>query len=581
MHNKIAFEFVKSLRASRVSRLATLDKLGEWIEKNTTINSRPFSFVNHEFQKDIVADASTSVVVSKPSQVGMSEISARIVLALLATNPGTTAIYGLQTVLFSSRFFKSRVDPVINGSKVLSDMLLPGSDSASFKHFSNDSQLHGAGFSAGVDVISIPAAALFVDEISFCSSESVATAESRLSHSPFVCPETGVRGLRRYFSTPTTGGWGVSALFDRSDKKYRLVRCAHCAHWFWPNLLDHGVVDGFDKSFHEITAVDVTDIDNRGLLQTARLLCPSCHNVIGPAQLMPEYRRWVAENPSVKRLSGWQVSPFDLPTYHTPESLLRKLVTTTDYHRNHFINFALGLPYESALSSVLPGVIEENTILQHVLPELGAGGCVLGLDVGRISWAVIGKLVGEEFHVIHAEQIRLRSEDGSDLVDRVLYLLRTYRCILALADNMPYTDSILTIMSRYPALKGVEYSLRDKSLPLMVVDEDADVVKMNRTKVLSYLVKRINSKQVKFARMPEINTMAAHLRAIKQVERMKDSGEMVSEWVHTGPDHYAHATSYAHMAAYHLQNSFVNTFAPPPTIRQVVPGRNYKALRAA
>ena len=581
MQNKIAFEFVKSLRASRTSRRATLDKLGEWIEKNTTINSRPFSFVGHEFQKDIVNDPHTSVVVRKPSQCGLSEVSARQVLALLATAPGLTAIYGLQTVSFSTRFFKSRVDNIISGSKALSELLLPGSDSASFKSFRNGSQLHGAGFSAGIDVISIPAAAMTIDELDFSDSEAVATGESRLSHSPFVDENTGVRGLRRYFSTPTTGGYGVSLMFDKSDRKFRLCKCQHCQHWFWPNLLEQGVIDGFDRPLTELTTTDAVTLDERGLLESARLLCPSCHNPITRDNLQYLYRSWVAEKPENKRVSGWAVSPFDLPDFHTPESLVRKLITIGDSHIEHWHNFALGLPYESALSSVLPDVVKENTILAHVPPEMGAGGCVMGLDVGRTSWAVVGKLMEGNLHILHAEQIKLRTEDGSDLVERVVYLLRAYRCILALGDNLPYTDSILSIMAQCPALKGVEYSLRDKSLPLMVFDEESDVVKMNRTKVLSYMVKRVNSGQVKFAQMPELPILDAHMHAIKQVARTKENGETVQEWVKVGADHYAHALNYCNMAAYHIQNSFVSTFTPPLTIRQVVPGRAFRPLRAA
>lgn len=581
--NPTALAFLERLRDARESTTGSLGRLSYWLEKHTTLAGRPFSFKDHEFQRDICDDTSHTMVVIKPSQCGLSELTARMTLGFLATNQAVTAIYGLQTVFFSSRFFKSRIDPIIRESKTLSSMILPASDSASFKQFTNGSQLHGAGFSAGIAVISVPSSAVIADETDFCDPQSIATAESRLSHSPFVDPETGVRGIRRFFSTPTVPDYGVSGLFEKSSKRRRLVKCKHCSEWFWPSLLDHCVIDSWDQPMNELTAVDAQRLDDKGHLASARLLCPHCHGVITRQNLSPDYREWVAEHPEIRRMSGWQVSPFDLPAYHTPESLIRKLIETGDHAVQHWYNFALGLPYANALNSVTEGAVEKNTTVKPFPPEGtdSISGCVMGLDVGKISWATIGKVVDGKLHIVWAEQIRLRSEDGSDLEERVLELLRRYRVVVGIMDALPYTDTILRIIARYPVIKAAEYSIRDKTLPMMLHKDDDDIIKLNRSKTLSFLVKRVNSGQIQFPQMTETRTMASHLRALRQVERTKESGEVVQEWISTGPDHYGHSLNYCNMAAQALMDSMTTGFAMGPSIKQANVGSKYRETSKA
>jgi hypothetical protein len=581
--NPTALAFLDRIRDARESTTGSLGRLSYWLEKHTTLAGRKFSFKDHEFQRDICDDKASSMVVLKGSQCGISELTARMTLGFLATNPSVTAIYGLQAVFFQTRFFKARIDPIIRESNTLSALILPAADSASFKQLTNGSQLHGAGFSPGIAVISTPSSMVVADEYDFCDPQSIATAESRLSHSPFV-NEDGVRGIRRFFSTPTTEGYGVSGLYEKSNKRKRLVKCRSCSEWFWPSLLDHGVIDKWDRSIRELTAVDAQSLDDRGLLASARLLCPHCHEVISKTNLGPDYREWVAEKPDVRRMSGWQVSPFDLPAYHTPESLIRKLIETGDHAVHHWHNFALGLPYTNALNSVSPHAVTENTVVTPIPPANAYGtvsGCVAGVDIGKISWITIGKIVDGRLHIVWVEQIRLRADDGSDLEERVLELLKAYKVALCIMDAFPYTDTILRVIARYPAVRAAEYSIRDKTLPMMVAKEDDDIVKLNRSKTLSYMVKRVNAGQIKFPTMDETRVVATHLKALRQIERIKESGEVVQEWVNTGPDHYGHSLNYCNMAAQALMDSIDTGFAMAPTVKQAAVGSKYVPSKAA
>lgn len=563
-------EFINRVRDG-VDRGTALGRLSSWIERNTRIGVRPFSFVDHEFQKEIIDDTSIDLVVRKPSQVGMSECMVRLMLGFLGTIDNVVGLFTMPTIGEAQRFSKSRMDPVIEQSKTLRLMMAPGSDSSSFKRIGT-SQLFMVG-TFGKAIISIPTDLLVNDEIDFSNPEAIATAESRLSHSRFIDESTGVRGIRRKFSTPTVDAYGVSALFNNSDQRFRLVKCRHCAHEFWPNLIDHCVVNTWDKPIADLTYLDVEVLDEYGELETARLLCPSCHGVIKKDNLGPEYRRWVAAKPGHTR-RGYAVSPFDLPAYHTPASLLRKL---KDYkqHTSHFYNFGLGLPHSDSSNSIVLDVVQRNTLVTPVPPDVakasGVQGCIAGLDVGKTSWFVVGKpRNATQFDVLWYQPILLRG-DGSGLRDTVLELLDAYGVNRLVCDAQPYTDSILAIQSGRPegwVLPNL-YSLRDKTLPQYMVREKKDgqhEVTSNRTKVLDFTTKKVNNGDIRFPAMVKDSAVfEKHLMGMKRVER-DDDGDVVADWVKTGDDHYFHALNYAVIAFDSLATHGIFGFSSVNTI---------------
>ncbi len=94
-----ARQFIDRVKAG-ISNSVDLTGMSGWLEQNTShpkLLNTPWSFEHHEMQKGIVNDPRHHVVVRKCSQVGLSEVSVRICLALLGIYPGHTAIYTLPT----------------------------------------------------------------------------------------------------------------------------------------------------------------------------------------------------------------------------------------------------------------------------------------------------------------------------------------------------------------------------------------------------------------------------------------------------------------------------------------------------
>lgn len=557
---------------------SSLGRLSYWLEKHTTHAGKAFSFNHHEFQRAIVDSAHNNSCVIKPSQFGLTEVTIRTILAFLAVETATVALHLLPTVGEAQRAAKSRFDPVIRGSRYLRSIVHPGADNSGFKQL-GDSQLFTGG-TFGKAVISIPTDFLSIDELDFCNQENVATAESRLTHSRFVDPETGARGIKRKWSTPTAVGVGVDHLYSQSNQFQRLVKCKHCNQWFWPQFLKHVVVQGWDKPMDEMTYLDAMALEERGLLSTAHVICEHCHNPITTANLGPDYREWVAKYPSRSFQEGFHISSFDLPDYHTAQSILRKLI---DYKSNysHFMNFVLGLAYSDASNSILDSLVEQYISVRPIPPdqaEAGAiSGCVAGLDVGKTSWLLIGKpnYFNKTLDIVWAEQIRLQGNEEDYLKKVVTDRLRQYKVVKLVCDSMPYTPSILSIQASRPEgwVLPNFYTLTDKRLPLYVIKETEWTVNSHRTKTLNLTASKANTGVFRWPIMDEMRVVRKHLQGMKRVDRILDDGSEQSDWVKSGDDHYFHAANYLSMAAEMVENEYtLASGLPIPTIREVIVG---------
>lgn len=551
-------------------------RLSFWLEKNTTIYDKPFSFDGHEFQREIIDSVHPSQNVMKPSQVGMSECTARLTLAFLAVTRNMTGIYTLPTMGEAQKFSKSRLDPIIEGSKTLTNLMVSGSDSSMLKRIGT-SHLHMAG-TFGKALISIPASLLVNDEYDFSDPENLKTAESRLSHSPIYDEDLDIRGIRRRFSTPTLPGIGIDKEYKKSDQRKRLCKCKHCKKWVNPSFFDI-VFKGYDVNLKEVSAVELETLDTKGIIDTAILLCPSCHNPLTRANLQPEYRQWVAEFPNVRAQEGWQVNPLDLPNYHTPVSLVRKRISYGD-EIGHFYNFTLGLTYADASNSVLETAVKVNTILSTMFPDsANTAGCIAGLDVGKTSWLTVGKLmrIGDEehIHIFWKEQIHVKQYGEADLVTTVYKRVQQFKIVKLCVDSMPYTSDMLRLQSMLAEGQCllVSYTLQDKKLPDFVVDDKKWEISANRTKCFNNLVKKVNTGLIKYDDHPETIILEKHLQGMKRVDRLLENGDVESNWEKVGPDHYMHSLGYLNMAASMVQAGIYTGFSVPFTVREAIVGK--------
>ena len=567
----LAREALKQVR-KRVFESTQFGNLSAWITKNTTLKGRPYSFKGYEYLKEIIDSAHYDSVAIKPSQTGNTEGITRFSLAFPATTEYVNVIYALPTLPRMRKMVKSRQIPVIKGSPVLKAMLDLAVDSLDFKQLGS-SQIFNIGTYGG-EAISDPADMVVVDEYDFCDQEVVATLESRLSASRFVSPITGLPGIRRRFSTPTVEGFGVDALFEASNKMFRLVKCAGCGHWFWPNLLEHAHIPQWNRPIREFTYRDLQVYEDENLVDHIRLLCPGCKKPISQSNFAPEHREWVAERPDRKTIEGFRISPFDAHLINTPVTLFRKLATYKD-HVQHWHNFALGMAYTSGENSVQDAVVQECAVLNPITPEEAGRtslyGLVAGMDVGKICRLLVGVPVEDKLHVVWAEEFRAVG-GTEEFREWVKLRLKQFGVRVFVPDAMPYTPDMDAIRKAMPPgfVFPHYYGLKDTKLEAYKISEKEGSVTTHRTRVIDSMVQNVNAGRILWPTLPVMKTVRAQLQGMKRIDP-EDEGvdELSPQWHTTGEDHFFHAAVYLNLAWRILSETASASWFPPPMLGTV------------
>lgn len=545
--NSLARSFVERVKAG-LSQTRNLSQLSKWVERNTRHPkdaSRNWSFKEHEFQISILDDSANDQVVKKCAQVGLSEVSLRMALGLIDIFPKSTAIYTLPTASFASSFVKTRFDPVIQDSPELRSRLDSEVDNTGLKRIGG-SFLYIRGTYSKSAAISVPADILIHDEVDFSNPEVLSSFTSRLGH----VKEEDI--IKRRFSTPTISGYGVSTLFDDSTQNWYACKCSRCETWQVPTFVDHVVLPGFDRRVVELEKEDLTD--PRFKVDEAYLSCPRCKKELTVANLAdPARRQWVAAKPGAVR-SGYQIQPFDVPTINTVPRIIKGI---NDYDRKaDWVNFRIGQDYQDADTSFLSSAVDKSFCLEWVQPIPGAAhGCVMGIDVGKTSWIVIGR--ANEFKgldVIHYERIKLITKEK--LPERAGLLARYYGVVMCVIDAAPEWTQAVGVMDELESGRAYASYYSEQRKPKMMFvepDEETRVVSVDRSGIIGDVASKVNNMACRFAKAPDSKTFKTHLDNIKKITKPDNKGEVKEVWVNTGPDHYGHALFFA-TAANHLLN---------------------------
>lgn len=526
-------------------RSATVDAFSvrtipEWIVKNTRLNGTPFSFKDHEYQEMIARDDSQEVIVRKCAQVGISELSARISLALASVIPGYTVIYTLPTAKFAAIFMRTRIDPVIQGSEYLSQAVHKTTDNADVKRL-GDSYIYVKGSQSSNAPLSIPADHLVHDEIDASDQELLSVYQSRLTHSKYK--------RKTKLSTPTLPKFGIDYEFQQSRRHFNMVKCNHCNHWFVPDYYKHVKVKGSKVDLRDINKYNLYTIDYK----SAYVECPACGR---KPSLQPRHREWVCENASENFVAaGYQVSPFDAPNIITPGYLIE---ASTQYRkRSDFDNQNLGIPAEDKDATLTQEELEACLV---GTVDAGWGyGCVMGLDMGLMCHCVISSPASDgRLRVVHTEIIPL-----GDVQRRRRELAREYRVRITVVDSLPYTETVIRMQDEDRNLFGAFY-VESKSLETHVVkdrgeDEQRGVlevrqVNINRNKAFDALMGDVRAGVVSKVRDANDAVWVGHLQDMKRVKGYDQDNEIKYVWrkSHNGDDHFHHATLYSWVAAHML-----------------------------
>lgn len=526
---------VERLKAATLNRF-NVDDIPAWICKHTQIAGSPYSFKDHEYQEVVLRDTSQEVVVKKPSQVGLSETSARLALALCAVLRHYTVAYTLPTAGFAATFMRTRIDPIIQNSPYLAALIHTATDNSEVKHL-GDSFLFLKGAQSSNAPISVPCDHLIHDEVDFSDPEVLSQYQSRLTHSKYK--------KKTKLSTPTLPDRGIDKEFKRSRRHFNLIKCNHCNHWFMPDYFAHVRMPGYSDDLRLITKTNLHKYDYR----SAAVHCPQCG---GKPSLQPEHREWVRENTDENHVAaGYQVTPFDAPNIISAGYLIE---ASTQYKRYiDFINFGLGLAAEDKEATLTDGDMENCLVPAQAL---GYGGYVMGLDMGLLCHCKIGFCTHDGFLIIvHSEiipvhKVRIRRKE----------LAVEYRVRMTVVDSQPYTETVLTMQAEDANLYGAVY-IRSKNIETHSVrqkEEDKEEgqievrqVSINRDKALDAYMEAIRSGFIKKIKDENDEVWKTQHCDMKRVREWTPDAELSFVWRKSedGNDHFHHAGVYLWIAS--------------------------------
>ena len=509
----------------------------DFLTEHTYMRGARFSFEGHEYQQKILEDPSQNIVILKSAQIGISEMSARLALAKAVLINGFSTIYTLPAASAAQNFMKTRLDPVIQSSPYLSELVSKDVDNSSVKRF-GESYVYLKGAQVDRQAISVPADMIVMDEVDNSNQDVLTLFESRLIHSRYA--------MTVKLSTPTIPGYGIDLAYKQSRRSMNMCKCNHCNEWFYPDYFDHVKIPKYKGELASVSRRDFAD--PRFKWMEAYVACPSCGLEV---DLSPANREWVVENPDENfPAAGYRVSPFDCPSIIKPAALVK---ASTEYERKQdFYNQRLGIPMEDKETSLQRGELDACLISEY---PGGGFSYVFGLDMGMTCWMTIAAVLPDNTLII----VKVLSIPLFSVAEEVPKIVREYKCRMGVIDHGPYTETVYRLQQvLLNSFAGI-YVTKSKGIDLFKVkDQDEDKEKgklhvrqvtISRDRCFDMIMMMVRSGHILKVSCKHDEEWKSHMTDQKRVREFRDD-ELVFVWRKTsGEDHMAHSLLYALVAS--------------------------------
>lgn len=468
----------------------------DYAAAEVTVRGRPFSLAGYEFLEELYArdPQPPRAVFMKAAQVGLSTYHV-VKAAWLAATRAAKTLYLLPTQSLATVFGRDRLASLLAGKvKMRSPRYVPlGGGVIMFRGLVNDEGVRAQ-----------DADFVVLDELDRSPPARVTLAEDRVLASDLAWVS--------YLSTPTAPGVGVARLFDASDQRRWLVRCPGCR---WEG----------DLAAHFPSC-----------LTPVGRVCPKCGKALDV-----RWGRWVAAFPG-RDLAGYHVSHL-ITSLPAAEILSQYERATRSFEIERFYNSILGLPY------LAPGaaVTEEDLAAawgDHQLAASSRGPAVAGVDVGDELYAVAA-LGGGVWRVVGLAVLKTFAELAAFLRD-----FGVRRCVV---DAMPYKASAVELARTFGGVVVLAYFAGKEWRPAYERTPAGFVptIKLDRTAAIDRAVSWLRGGRILLpARAhPAVETLVAHVKALRRVLREEAGGNFVAAWESAGADHFAFALVYMVAAA--------------------------------
>jgi len=512
--------------------------LSDWCVARRLIGERRFSFEAHKYLGGVYTDESPFMVIRKAAQMGASEYAISRALHFAITKGGRI-IYFFPTDHDVGEFSRDRFQPAVAASPYLR-ALVRDTDTAGLKQIGKGS-IYFRGTRSRTRMKSVPGDFLVFDELDEMAPANVELARKRIGHSEW--------GWELDVSTPTFPAYGIDAAFEDTDQRHWLLRCG-CGAW---HCLEDEFLEHHGSSDDPRTEICFI----QGEAGSENLVCLDCGQALDV-----EAGQWVAKRPGAAR-RGFHLSKFVSTVLSQQERVLgaqTKPAALLALWRHtqfpgEFYNSELGLPYLAA-----EGGLTEQDLLQLVGPygmTSRGKGCVMGVDQGNGLHVVVKE--PHESGLVFT--VRVHNEPRTDPTFTHLdHFMAAFDVRAVVIDGLPNTHAARAFASRWPGRVWLSYYGNAKARVNWGRDpEGTPMVNVNRTEALdswrdSHKLGRRRIPRVEDEMTEFVRQMTNILRSI---EEDPVTGQKTARWVKRGPDHYAHADSYAEVALGRLASGVV------------------------
>lgn len=327
-----------------------------WIHENNikTEAGLPLDFKDHRFMIDVYHDLSPIQAIMKAAQITASTCFS-LKVPWVVKNVGLDAIYTLPTETDRNSFVGGKINRMIAQNPILQEWTRD-KDSVEQKQI-GENLIHFRGTFTQKAAIMVPSDLNVYDEIDASKYAVIEQYATRLQHSKYK--------WEWYLSHPSSEGYGVHRIFEKSDQKHWFVKCSHCnkkQYLSWPESIC------LDRKIYQCRHCkgEIYDNDRRN------------------GEWVRKYDKEISGYWIPLLICPW-ISAKNIIDYHTEKS------------EEYFYNKVLGLPYIGKSNKLNKEALFRNLTTDIITPT-DKERIVIGIDTGLKLDYVMGSQRGLFYH---------------------------------------------------------------------------------------------------------------------------------------------------------------------------------------
>ncbi len=522
-----------------------------WAIKNEIklMGGTVFTLDDCEYMREIMGDPARNIVVMKGAQARITTLfMLRAIHALIYNKYPQGSIYYFPKKEAVENFSKTRFGPLIADNPCIRKFL-KNTNSVNIKRVGKAFlRLLGASSTTDIQgkkdstaVRSEPADEAIMDEFDLFNEAIADMIPDRLLNSTLK--------LMVWLGTPTIPDFGIHRIFNKSDQKFRMIKCRACDSYTC-------ITDDFPNSINY----------QRGTTHEKYepyFACIKCKKEIFPTDgvYVPKFPSRYDPKYPTDGISGYHVSHFITPNCEINKVMERYEEAMIDSSKmGVFYNSMLGIPY-IAIEDRLRQQDVFNCCGDEQMKTSSTIGTAMGADIMKTNRVVIAeKKAKGGAKIIY--MARVSTFDALyDLVDRF-----NVRSVVACLQ--PYEEAFRTFQARCANRKDINgnsdkvtvYGVinRDKQKNLLKIDEESGIYVLARTEAMDGSQTWIRSGKLEIPRKcEEVNVFAKECcNTAKTLETNEKTGDRVYRYreVGTGGEHYRHCVNYLKLALLNLRD---------------------------